>query len=106
MSPYCHQRLDSPVSDVREPLDLHFTDAVVDLAAGPERSGDQPVAQGSRLTIDQTAALFEAQCQSRHVDFAAKWMQSQGRGFYTIGSSGHEGNAAIAAALTPGDPAL
>ena len=31
---------------------------------------------------------------------------SQGRGYYTIGSSGHEGNAAVAAALRPTDPAL
>src|SRR5262245_59195057 len=33
-------------------------------------------------------------------------MQSQGSGFYTIGSAGHEGNAAVAAALEPTDPAL
>src|SRR3712207_9280550 len=33
-------------------------------------------------------------------------MQTQGRGFYTIASSGHEGNAAVAAALRPTDPAL
>jgi 2-oxoisovalerate dehydrogenase E1 component len=33
-------------------------------------------------------------------------MQRMGRGFYTIGSSGHEGNAALAAALRPTDPAL
>ncbi len=31
---------------------------------------------------------------------------SQGKGYYTIGSSGHEGNAAVAAALRPTDPAL
>ena len=29
-----------------------------------------------------------------------------GRGFYTIGSAGHEGNAFVAAALRPNDPAL
>ena len=33
-------------------------------------------------------------------------MQQQGRGFYTISSAGHEGNAAVAAALRPSDPAL
>ena len=31
-------------------------------------------------------------------------MQQQGRGFYTIGSAGHEGNAAVAAALRPTRP--
>ncbi|MEJ7772789.1 MAG: thiamine pyrophosphate-dependent enzyme, partial [Geodermatophilaceae bacterium] len=43
---------------------------------------------------------------SRHLDLAARWMQQQGRGYYTIGSSGHEGNAAVAAAMRPTDPAL
>ncbi|WP_371685946.1 thiamine pyrophosphate-dependent enzyme [Micromonospora sp. MW-13] len=33
-------------------------------------------------------------------------MSSFGEGFHTIGSAGHEGNAAVAAALRPGDPAL
>ena len=33
-------------------------------------------------------------------------LRSQGKGYYTIGSSGHEGNAAVAAALRPTDPAL
>ncbi len=33
-------------------------------------------------------------------------MQGQGRGYYTIASSGHEGNAAIAAALRVDDPAM
>ncbi|MGW7682370.1 thiamine pyrophosphate-dependent enzyme [Kribbella sp. NPDC054772] len=50
--------------------------------------------------------LFDAQLGSRHADLAARWMQSQGTGFYTIGSAGHEGNAAVAAALEPTDPAL
>ncbi|WP_238151446.1 thiamine pyrophosphate-dependent enzyme [Kribbella sindirgiensis] len=50
--------------------------------------------------------LYDAQLGSRHADLAARWMQSQGTGFYTIGSAGHEGNAAVAAALEPTDPAL
>ncbi|MGZ0148914.1 thiamine pyrophosphate-dependent enzyme [Kribbella sp. WER1] len=50
--------------------------------------------------------LYDAQLGSRHADLAARWMQSQGTGFYTIGSAGHEGNAAVAAALQPTDPAL
>ena len=33
-------------------------------------------------------------------------MQKAGQGFYTIGSSGHEGMAAVAAALRPTDPAF
>ena len=50
--------------------------------------------------------LFEAQLLSRHLDFAARSLQARGEGFYTIGSSGHESNAAVALALRPSDPAL
>ncbi|MGW0434238.1 transketolase C-terminal domain-containing protein [Micromonospora sp. NPDC003197] len=50
--------------------------------------------------------LFDAQLTSRHLDLAARWLRSFGEGFDTIGSSGHEGNAAVAAAVLPTDPAL
>ncbi|GAA1532884.1 thiamine pyrophosphate-dependent enzyme [Kribbella lupini] len=56
--------------------------------------------------VDLVSRLYDAQLGSRHADLAARWLQSQGHGFYTIGSSGHEGNAAVAAALRPTDPAL
>ncbi len=66
----------------------------------------EPVREGSRLTVDLADRLFEAQLQSRHVDHAARWLRGKGMGYYTIGSAGHEGNAAVAAALRPTDPAL
>lgn len=50
--------------------------------------------------------LFRAQAASRHLDLAARRLQAIGEAFYTIGSSGHESNAAVAAALRPDDPAL
>ncbi len=51
--------------------------------------------------------LFEAQVTSRHIDMVARWLRSgHGRGYYTIGSAGHEANAAVAMALRPTDPAL
>ena len=43
---------------------------------------------------------------SRQADFAARWLQTHGRSFYTIGSAGHESNAAVALALRVDDPAL
>lgn len=52
------------------------------------------------------AELFEAQVLSRLVDHTARFMRLSGVGFYTIGSSGHESNAAVALALRPTDPAL
>ena len=56
--------------------------------------------------MGQCLDLFGAQLASRHLDLAARWLQSRGFGYYTIGSSGHEGNAAIAAAVRLTDPAL
>ena len=43
---------------------------------------------------------------SRHLDEAARWLRARDAGYYTIGSSGHESNGAVAAALRLTDPAL
>src|SRR5205814_1413318 len=64
------------------------------------------VRPGSALTGQRCLELFDAQLTSRHLDLAARWLRKIGAGFYTIGSSGHEGNAAVAAALRMDDPAL
>ena len=87
-------------------LDEHFRDEVGLLERGPARALTTPVRAGSALSVQRALELFTAQCESRHADLAAIWMQSRGRGFYTISSSGHEGNAGVAAALRPDDPAL
>jgi 2-oxoisovalerate dehydrogenase E1 component len=50
--------------------------------------------------------LFEAQAASRWLDVAARRMRALDQGFYTIGSAGHEANAAVALATRPTDPAL
>jgi 2-oxoisovalerate dehydrogenase E1 component len=81
-------------------------DAVRALVAGPRRDPDLPVREGSALTGHAALTLFEDQVTSRHLDYAARWLRSQNAGFYTIGSSGHESNAAVAAALRATDPAL
>jgi 2-oxoisovalerate dehydrogenase E1 component len=90
-----------------EPVDEHFITTVSSTkGSARERSPDEAVRDGSALTVGQCLALFDAQLGSRHLDLAARWLRSQGKGYYTIGSSGHEGNAAVAAALRPTDPAL
>ncbi len=73
---------------------------------GARRGAKDPVADGTSLTTEEAWALFEAQVKSRHLDFAARTLRKLGAGYYTIGSAGHEGNAAVAAALRPDDPAL
>jgi len=97
------------LSTVTSPQDLdeHFRTALGDLTPPDRpRDPDGPVRDGGRLTGAQANSLFDAQLASRHLDLAARWLRSFGEGYYTIGSAGHEGNAAVAAALRPTDPAL
>ncbi|MDJ0639629.1 MAG: thiamine pyrophosphate-dependent enzyme [Paracoccaceae bacterium] len=58
------------------------------------------------LTATEAVSLFRAQVLSRALDLESRAMQKAGQGFYTIGSSGHEGMAAVAHALRPTDPAF
>ena len=62
--------------------------------------------EDSKLTADQLVEIFHAQVQSRHLDRIARTLQARGDGYYSIGSSGHEGCAAVAYALKPTDPAF
>src|SRR6266540_109204 len=97
------------LSTVTSPQDLdeNFRTALGDLTPPDRpRDPDGPVRDGGRLTGAQANSLFDAQLASRHLDLAARWLRSFGEGYYTIGSAGHEGNAAVAAALRPTDPAL
>ncbi|MBM4357240.1 MAG: MFS transporter [Deltaproteobacteria bacterium] len=88
-------------------VDAGFTDHVRALARPRElRRAEDPLREGSRLTCGQALAIFRSQVESRHVDLGARNLKKGGLAFYTIGSSGHEGNAAVAAALRPSDPAL
>src|SRR5215831_13108657 len=92
-----------------EALDQHFLEALrVTPSALRTRPVDPaaPVRPDSRLTGDVALALFDAQIGNRHLDLAARYLRADGHGFYTIGSSGHEANAAVAAAVRPTDPAL
>lgn len=50
--------------------------------------------------------IFDSQIESRHLDLIARILRKQDQAFYTIGSSGHEGNAAIAAAFNTDDMAF
>ena len=97
------------LSDVTTPHDLddRFREALSALG-DPARRRDpaEPLSDGAPLTGAQALALFDAQVTSRLLDLAGRWLRSFGEGFYTIGSAGHEGNAAVAAALHPTDPAL
>ncbi|RCW38453.1 2-oxoisovalerate dehydrogenase E1 component [Halopolyspora algeriensis] len=90
-----------------EAIDEHFLHAVSALSAPARTEHRSPTADpDSPITGQRLLELFEAQAGSRHLDFAARQLGARGLGYYSIGSSGHESNAAVAAALTPQDPAL
>jgi 2-oxoisovalerate dehydrogenase E1 component len=84
-----------------EALDAHLRASLAELS-------DAVVAPAT-TDADNSAwwwILYEAQLRSRELDLAARRLQRQGRGFYTISSAGHESNAVVALALRPSDPAL
>ncbi len=58
------------------------------------------------LTPAQFTEFFESQLLSRHLDYTTRKLQARGEGYYTNGSSGHEGNSAIAAAFRLDDMAM
>ncbi|NPD16284.1 MFS transporter [Xinfangfangia sp. D13-10-4-6] len=71
-------------------------------------AGDLPQGAAPSGPLDTALAvsLYRSGCMSRHLDRTSRAMQVAGTGFYTIGSSGHEGMAAVAAALRPSDIAF
>ncbi len=93
------------VPDDLDPLEASLLGAIAglssDSATTGERAGTEPV---DALTA---ATVLEAEITSRVIDHTARWLRANhGLGYYTIGSAGHESNAAVAMALRPTDPAL
>ncbi|HTA65906.1 MAG TPA: MFS transporter, partial [Xanthomonadaceae bacterium] len=72
-----------------------------------DKPGDgEPVLEGSLCTARDFLDLFESQLVSRHLDLMARVLRVQQKVFYTIGSSGHEGNAMVARLTRHTDPAF
>ncbi|MBK6377112.1 MAG: MFS transporter [Xanthomonadales bacterium] len=67
---------------------------------------DQPVLPGSACSASDFLDLFESQLVSRHLDLMARVLRVRNKVFYTIGSSGHEGNAMVARLTRHTDPAF
>ena len=72
------------------------------------KSGDLPGGAPAQTDLPATklVEMFRSQVLSRQLDRTSRSMQKAGQGFYTIGSSGHEGMAAVAEALRPTDMAF
>jgi len=58
------------------------------------------------LAREAMVELFYSQVASRQMDRLSRKLQARGEGFYTIGSSGHENNAAVAVAFRVDDMAF
>src|SRR6478736_1459261 len=68
--------------------------AVKPSALSPQPSS--PVLPGSLCSVGDFIDLFDSQLVSRHLDLMARVLRVKNKVFYTIGSSGHEGNAMVA----------
>lgn len=58
------------------------------------------------LSNDDLLALFDSQLKSRQIDLMARVKRAENKVFYTIGSSGHEGNAMVGRLTRETDPAF
>lgn len=84
--------------------DQRFRAEIAELSPAVATAPDRALAPG--VTGADCLELFTAQVLSRQADLAARRLGASGRGFYSIGSSGHEGNVALAAASRVTDPLL
>jgi 2-oxoisovalerate dehydrogenase E1 component len=66
----------------------------------------ESIIDGSALDAASFREMFESQLVSRHLDLMARVLRVQEKVFYTIGSSGHEGNAMVARLTRHTDPAF
>lgn len=72
----------------------------------PKPTPDEPILDGSACSARDFDELFRSQLISRHLDLMARVLRVQQKVFYTIGSSGHEGNAMVARLTRHTDPAF
>ncbi len=91
-----------------EVCDQNFSEFVQTWEGSVEKakSDDAPILPNSLCTRRDFAELFDSQLISRHLDLMARVLRVKNKVFYTIGSSGHEGNAMIARLTRHTDPAF
>ena len=91
-----------------EVCDQNFVEFVQDWSGTLRRAprADEPVLPDSLCSAQDFLDLFESQLVSRHLDLMARVLRVKNKVFYTIGSSGHEGNAMVARLTRHTDPAF
>lgn len=75
-------------------------------ARHPSPAPGDPILPGATITAAEFRELFESQLLSRHLDLMARVLRVRNKVFYTIGSSGHEGNALLGRLTRHTDPAF
>jgi 2-oxoisovalerate dehydrogenase E1 component len=61
---------------------------------------------GTQMSLSAFVELFDSQMMSRHLDLMARVLRLEDKVFYTIGSSGHEGNVLLGRLTRYTDPAF
>lgn len=91
-------------------VDQNFVNFCREVASHPpavqKRALDEPIGADPSLTGQVLYELFESQMLCRLMDIIARDLRKQNRGFYTIGSAGHEGNAVLGRLVRYSDPAF
>jgi 2-oxoisovalerate dehydrogenase E1 component len=90
--------------DAAEAIQERFVGSLRDGKLPRRRAQVRPDEVG--LGREAMVELFYSQCTSRQLDRISRRLQARGEGFYTIGSSGHENNAAVAEAFRLDDMAF
>jgi len=89
-----------------EAVDANFLAFCRQFEGGKTRPAGHQLVSGTTLQVADLLELLESQLISRHLDLMARVLRVQNKVFYTIGSSGHEGNAMVARAARHTAPAF
>src|SRR5688572_26616025 len=87
-----------------EVVERNLIEALKALPEGRREDPGLPLRAGSLLTRREGVVCFEAAVASRCLDLEARRLKNAGKGFYTIGSAGHETNACLGRLLELSDP--
>src|SRR6056297_4000883 len=88
-----------------EVVDARFLESLEQLEQLEARLDGAASRKGTISDFD-LLELFESQLISRQLDLMARVKRAENKVFYTIGSSGHEGNAMVGRATRATDPAF
>jgi len=92
----------SKVINRAQVVDQNFIDFVNNYqSTAPKRS-----LSSNGLSPEKLLSLFESQIRSRQLDLMARQLKLENKVFYTIGSSGHEGNVMLGDLVRYTDPAF